>query len=108
MDFKRVVVVAFATGRVVDTVKEVLPVIPDPWAKSVFAGAVGSGLALLSAEDRRPQTVALTGLAAAGLAAVLHDIQMAASAFADNNVTEVLQRVPRRAPQPGGAAGPLR
>jgi hypothetical protein len=113
MRLVRVAVVALATLRVVETVKEAVPAIPPPWQKSLFAAAVGSGLTLLSPEDRRPETVALTGLAAAGLAAVVHDVQAALSSFADNNITEVLQRMPRRAapltPQdrPARTQGPL-
>lgn len=108
MDLTRVVVVALATSRAVDTIKEALPVIPPPVAKSIGAAVVATGLTVLSPGGRRPETVALTALAAAGLAAVVHDIQVAAITFADNNVTEVLQRMPRRAaplPQPSG--GPL-
>ena len=96
MGLTRVAVVALATARVVETAKEVLPSIPPPWVKSTFAMAVGAGAAYIAGE-RRPETVAATGLAAAGLAAVVHDVQVAASSFADSNITKVLQQVPRRA-----------
>lgn len=106
MRLVRVAVAALATARVVETVKEIIPVIPDPWAKSVFASAVGVGAAYI-AGDRDVRTVAATGLAAAGLAAVVHDAQAALSSIADNNITEVLQRVPRRAPSLPTPQGPL-
>lgn len=104
MDLTRVAVVALATSRVVDTVKEALPAIPPPWQKSLFAAAVGAGASYI-AGDREPRTVAVTGLAAAGLAALVHDIQVAASSYADNNITEVLGRLPR--PSRQRAQGPL-
>lgn len=107
MGLTRVAVAALVTARVVETVKEVLPLIPPPWAKSTFAAAVGASAAYIAGE-RQPETVALTGLAAAGLAAVVHDVQAALSASADNNITEVMQRVPRRAaPLPSPSGGPL-
>lgn len=107
MRLVHVAVAALATARVVETVKEIIPVIPDPWAKSLFASAVGVGAAYI-AGDRDVRTVAASGLAAAGLAAVVHDVQAALSASADNNITEVMQRVPRRAaPLPTPSGGPL-
>lgn len=112
MGLARVAVVALVTARVVETVKEVLPAIPPAWQKSTFAVAVGAGAAYI-AGDRRPEIVALTGLAAAGLAAVIHDVQVALVSINDNNVTQVLHRIPQRMrpltpdARPARPAGPL-
>lgn len=106
MGLTRVVIAALVTARAVELVKEALPVIPPPWAKSTLASAVGAGAAYIAGE-RDVRTVAATGLAAAGLAAVVHDVQAALSASADSNITEVMQRVPRRAAPLPTSGGPL-
>ena len=112
MGLTRVAVAALATVRVVETVKEIIPLIPPPPAKSLFACAVGAGVVYIAGE-RDLRTVAASGVAAAGLAAVIHDLQHTAVTIADNNITEVLTRVPRRAmslptdarPRPAGPLG---
>lgn len=109
MRIARMIVIAFATTRVIDTVKEISPLIPPPWAKSVAAIVVGAGLSALSPQDHDIRTVALTGIGAAGLAGALHDLQDMCTSIGDNNRTEVLARLPRRAQPltPSRPAGPL-
>lgn len=101
MRVSRVVGIALLTLRVTETVKEALPVIPPPVAKSTFALALGAGLSLLLGE-RDVRVVLLEAGAAAGLASVVHDAQEAARRITDNQIANVMRQVPRRA-QPLGA-----
>jgi|SRR5256885_2033613 len=96
MRVSRVVLMALVTLRVTDTVKDVIPVIPPPPAKTAFTYVLGAALSLALGE-RDPLTVGLEAAAAAGLASVLHDVQAAAQATTDAGIAGIIKQVPRRA-----------
>lgn len=100
MRVSRVLGMALVTLRVTDTVKEALPVIPPPPAKTAFTYALGAALSLALGE-RDPLTVALEAAAVSGLASLLHDAQAAAQATTDAGIAGIIRQVPRRA-QPLG------
>ena len=109
MRVARLLGMSFAILRTTESVKEYLPVIPPPAAKSAFTQALGIGLSFALGE-RNPVKAVVEGLAAAGAASVLHDAQDAAKRFTDNQIAAVVQRVPQRANRRGGepfVAGPL-
>lgn len=96
----RVLAVALAAQRTTDTIKEALPVVPPPVAKSVFVTALCVGLSALYERDWR--VLVVEGTAAAAVASIVHDGQSAVQRFTDNQITQVLQRQPRRAAPLGG------
>lgn len=96
MGVSRCVGLALVTLRVTETVKEALPVIPPPAAKSTFTIVLGMALSAAVGE-REPLKIVVEGLAVAGLASVLHDAQEAAKRFTDNQIAGVITRTPRRA-----------
>ena len=101
MRVSRVMGLALITLRVTETVKEALPVIPPPIAKSVFTVALGVGLSM-AADERNFGRAVLEGLTVAGAASVLHDAQEGMRRFTDTQIANVITRVPRRS-QPLGA-----
>lgn len=101
MRVSRVVGVALLTLRVTETVKEALPVIPPPVAKSTFTIALAAALSATLGE-RDARVILLEAGAAAGLASVFHDAQEAARRFTDNQIVNVMARTPRRAQPLGG------
>lgn len=101
MRVSRVVGMALVTLRVTETMKEALPIIPPAAPKSLFTMGVGMALSATLGE-RNPALVVVEGVAAAGLASLLHDAQDAARRFTDNQIAGVITRTPRRA-QPLGA-----
>jgi len=90
----RVVAAALSTVRVVDTIKEAIPVTPPPAVKSSFATAVAGGL--LALVDDQPFTwrrfVQETG-AAAGLAMMLHEVQWYLLARGDSSAAGLASQV---------------
>jgi hypothetical protein len=86
----RPVVIALATMRVTDITKEVLPVIPPPWAKSLFAAVMAGGLTAL--ESRQWKRAVVDSLASAGAASLLHDVQTALMMFSDSHRQAILMR----------------
>lgn len=96
----RVAAVALTAMRVTDTVKEALPVIPPPVAKSVFVAAVCGGLTALHERDWKK--LVLEAGAAAATASIAHDVQSGLQRYTDNQITQVLQRTPRSTRPLGG------
>ena len=89
----RVLAVALTAQRVTDTVKEAVPVIPPPVAKSLFVVALCGALTYLGERDAR--TLVLETGAAAALASLVHDAHSALQRYTDNQITQVMQRTPR-------------
>ena len=100
MQVARTLAVALAAQRLTETVKEALPVIPPPIAKSTFVLALSTGITFLFEKDAKKAL--LEAAAAAGAASLLHDLQDAARRYTDNQITQVLQRQPRRTAPLGG------
>ena len=89
----RLVGVALATLRVIDTLKEGLPFQADPALKSTVTIAVAAGLSYTQADNWRDRL--LMAGAAAGLASVIHDAQWLARVAADSYVTGITRAAAR-------------
>lgn len=85
----RLVGIALATLRVIDTIKEGLPLDAEPALKSTATIVVAAGIAYPFADNWRDR--ALLAGAAAGLASLMHDGQWLMRTMADSYVTGIVR-----------------
>jgi hypothetical protein len=84
-----------AATRVVDTVKESLPVTPQPALKSTFASAVAGSLGAGLAEGGWRER-ALSAVGAIGVAMVAHEVTALLSVLADRQKVIVMRAAGQR------------
>ncbi len=82
--------VGLGSARIVETLKEALPVVPPaPWKSTTATALAGAAGAVLVEGDWR--TRALAGIGAAGVAMVTHELRSLLSLLADRQKVHVLR-----------------
>lgn len=100
MGVTRVLAVALTAQRTTDTVKEAIPLVPPPVAKSIFVTVLCVGLTAIFEKDWRK--VVVEAGAAAAVASLSHDLQAGVQRYTDNQIMQVMQRQPRSTRPLGG------
>lgn len=86
--------VGIGTTRLVETVKESIPIIPPPAYRSAFASVIaGVAGAVVVDEDWRAR--ALTAAGAAGIAMITHEVVALLSATTDRQKVTVMRAATR-------------
>lgn len=94
-DLMTALAVGIGTTRLVETVKETVPVIPPSHYKSAFASAVaGTAGAVLT--DGSWQARVLTAVGSAGVAMIAHEVVALMSTVNDRNKTHVIRAAQAR------------
>jgi hypothetical protein len=95
-DWLALFLVALATARLIETLKELIPWPLQPWTKGALAMALGlTGAWLLDVGGTTGQHVGF-GLGSAGLASLLHEVRSTLALVGDTMKVSVIQRAAAR------------
>lgn len=85
------ILIGIGTARVVETLKEVAPLLAPPWVKSTLSIGLCIGAAYLLGED-----LLLVGVGGAGVAMLTHEVRSALYLYGDRNKQIIIQSASQR------------